>query len=130
MPRIPTKDSTGKPNGWLQPLWNIHDGPPIAQVYALGIEPKGVKGPHLHLKRRGLFTCLAGEVLLVIRPKPRQYCSFRLDVWPEPVKVPAGVPAAIYNVGFEEALVLNMPEPAWRPDDQDEWPVEGWDFVI
>ncbi len=42
------------------------------------------------------------------------------------VEIPAGIAAAIYNDGDEEALVLNMPSPAWSKEEPDEWPVEGW----
>lgn len=40
--------------------------------------------------------------------------------------VPPGYPCALYNYGDTEALVLNMPSPAWSKDDPDECPVEDW----
>lgn len=46
------------------------------------------------------------------------------------VQVPAGIPAALQNIGFEDAYVLNMPAPAWRVDDQDEHPVNFDDYVF
>ncbi len=47
------------------------------------------------------------------------------------VLVPAGCAAAIYNDGPEEALVLNLPSPAWSAAEPDEWPVENWvDFTL
>jgi hypothetical protein len=44
------------------------------------------------------------------------------------IEVPAGVPAMIENPGEEDAYVLNTPSPAWRADDTDDHPVEGWDY--
>jgi hypothetical protein len=34
--------------------------------------------------------------------------------------------AALSNYGSTEALIVNMPAPAWTPESPDEWPVEGW----
>lgn len=42
------------------------------------------------------------------------------------IEVPTGVPACIYNDGDEEALVLNLPSPAWSIDAPDEHEVENW----
>ena len=44
------------------------------------------------------------------------------------IQVPAGVPAALQNIGTEDAYILNMPAPAWHADDQDEWDVEFEDY--
>jgi hypothetical protein len=46
------------------------------------------------------------------------------------IQVPAGVPAAIQNLGDVDAYFLNMPSPAWHVDDQDEHPVlfDDYDF--
>lgn len=126
MGRITTKDQSGAPNGWLLPVWNIHDGPQISQVYVTAIAPGMSKGPHLHMKRRGLFCRLTGAVLLATRDLEGNYTTHDIT---EPVLVPSGTPAALYNIGTTEALVLNMPHPAWRQDDQDEWPVEGWNYT-
>lgn len=127
MPRIPTKDAQGNPNGWLLPVWNIHEGPSISQVYITAIAEGAVKGPHLHMKRRGLFRVIQGDVLLVIRTDNGY---LRVPLEDECVAVPPGMPAALYNVGKGEAMVINMPKPAWRKNDQDEWLVDGWDFTL
>jgi hypothetical protein len=42
--------------------------------------------------------------------------------------VPAGVPAALQNIGDKEAYMLNMPSPAWQVDDQDEHAVSFSDY--
>lgn len=127
--KIPTKDAKGKPNGWLLPIWHRDGGVKIDQVYVTAITPGGRKGPHLHMKRRGLFCCIKGDVLIVSRTKGPYIERFSGDsyehalVWVDP-----GDACAIYNIGSEEALVLNMPSPPWRENDRDEHPVENWNY--
>ena len=59
--KIVTKNKEGLSNGWLVPIFNVHDNlideaQYPRQVYLTVIAPGQVKGPHLHLKRWGLFT--------------------------------------------------------------------------
>ena len=133
-PRITTKGEDGRPNGSLIPIWNAHeavlpDDRPPKQVYLTICAPRARKGPHLHLKRWGYFTCIRGNVRIVVRSGDRYEAAFSGDDHGyATIEVPAGCPALIENVGDEEAYVLNMPSPAWRPDDVDEHPVEGWAY--
>lgn len=134
--RFLTKGKAENPNGWLLPIYNIHDGviaPAQApqQVYLTVVAPGAVKGPHLHLKRWGLFTCVRGNVRIVVRTVAgyEEYFSGE-DHEFATVQVPAGVPAALQNTGSGEAYVLNMPAPAWRADDQDEHAVSFDDYVF
>jgi quercetin dioxygenase-like cupin family protein len=128
--RIETKDEAGKPNGYVITIWNEREDDivPPAQVYVTAIAPGCRKGPHLHMKRRGLFTCIKGNVKIITRNPEGTY---RVHHSGEThnyrrVEVPPGTVAALYNEGTEDALVINMPTPAWAKDDQDEWPVKGW----
>lgn len=135
-PRVTTKDLDGTPNGFLVPVYNIHETPIAAeqrpqQVYLTVVSPGSVKGPHLHMKRWGLFTCIKGNVKIVLKTSGGYEETFSgEDHAFTTVQVPAGIPAALQNIGNEDAYVLNMPSPAWRPDDQDEHPVtfEGYAF--
>ena len=126
---IPTRDESGDSNGYVIPIWNVleNDYRPD-QVYLTAVAPRSVKGPHLHKVRTGRFTCITGNVTIVTRIEGR----YREDTIGEDheyatIIVPTGVPAAIYNHSTEKtALVLNMPTPAWSPDNVDEWPVDDW----
>jgi dTDP-4-dehydrorhamnose 3,5-epimerase len=129
-PKIITKNKEGRSNGWLVPIFNVHDGfigeaQYPRQVYLTVIAPMEIKGPHLHLKRWGLFTCIRGNARIVVRTK-RGYEDHLTgeDYEFASIQVPAGVPAALQNIGDKEAYLLNMPSPAWHIDDQDEHPVE------
>jgi len=60
-PKFITKDTSGNPNGYLVPVYNVHDhffphGQEPQQVYLTVIGPRQVKGPHLHFIRTGCFT--------------------------------------------------------------------------
>jgi len=129
-----TKDVEGKPNGFLVPIFNVHeewvaDEQHPQQVYLTVVSPGKVKGPHLHLKRWGLFTCIKGNGRIVVR-NPDGYEEYLTgeDYGYATIQVPAGTPAAIQNLGDVDAYFLNMPSPAWRVDDQDEHPVSFDDY--
>ncbi len=125
-PRIPTKNEDGLSNGWLVPIFNVYDQV-IApehypqQVYLTVVSPGQVKGPHLHFKRWGLFTCIKGNARVIVRTETgyEAYLTGE-DHDFATIQVPAGIPAALQNTGDTDAYVLNMPSPAWREDDQDE----------
>lgn len=133
--RIVTLDGPGQENGYLVPLFNIHDGffapgQEPQQVYLTVIAPKKMRGPHLHFVRRGFFTCIKGNVAIVLRT-PEGYREFRSGESYDylSVEVPTGVPAAIFNLHEREALVLNMPRPAWTPDMNDEHTADFGDYA-
>ena len=135
-PKIITKNSKGGPNGWLIPIFNVYDDlidetQHPRQVYLTVISPREVKGPHLHLKRWGLFTCVRGNVKIVVRIENRyeKYLTGE-DYNFATIQVPAGIPAALQNIDDKEAFVLNMPAPAWHIDDQDEHPVNFDDYIF
>lgn len=132
--KIPTKDETGKVNGYLVPIYNVND-----KLYPDNMEPKQayltvisqgfVKGPHLHYIRTGCFTCIKGNARFVLKTANgyEEYYSGE-DHQYLTVIVPTGTPAALQNIGDEDAFVLNMPSPAWTPEMQDEYSADFSDF--
>lgn len=118
-----------KPNGTVVPLWHVDTGPVISQVYLTTVYPWKMKGPHLHKVRRGLFFCVRGGVIAVTRID-RKYITHNLTLGDPPLIVPPGIPLAFYNPNEVEALLLNMPDPPWRENEKDEWPVEDWYWSI
>lgn len=132
--KIITKDEHGRPNGYLVPLYNVHDGffepgKNPQQVYLTAIAPRAIKGPHLHFIRTGFFTCIKGNIRVVVKTAEgyRHYFSGEEHDY-RSVEVPTGVPAAIQNLSDAEALVLNMPNPAWTPTMDDEHTDDFTDF--
>jgi len=130
MPRIPTKDATGKPNGWVLPVWNANERPEARpdQVYVTAVAPHSQKGPHLHKIRRGLFCCIKGNVRVVTRWLDQYSTHYSGENYGHAlIEVPTGVAACIYNDSpTEEALVLNLPSPAWSKEAPDEYVVGNW----
>ena len=137
-PKIVTKRQDGLPNGYLIPLYNIHDGffgegSEPKQVYLTVIAPGEKKGPHLHLIRTGFFTCIKGNIKIVLKTTEgyrELYSGESYDYLS--VEVPTGVPALLINLGEGEAFVLNMPNPAWTPGMNDEHTADfsDYDFSI
>jgi len=129
-PKIVTRDKSGNRNGFLVPIYNIHDNFISAenspkQVYITVCDIGQVKGPHLHLKRWGFFTCIRGNIRVIARTDNgyEEYFSGE-DYEFATVEIPAGIPAAIQNIASEPSYVINTPSPAWHVDIQDEHPVE------
>jgi len=91
------------------------------QVYLTVCEPGMVKGPHLHKTRWGAFTCVRGNLRLIARvgSEYEEYFSGE-DYAYATIEVPPGIPAALQSIGAVPAYILNMPSPAWRPEDRDE----------
>ena len=133
-PKFVTKGSDGQSNGFLVPIYNIQDGffPPgkePQQVYLTVIAPGQIKGPHLHFIRTGCFTCIKGNARFVLKAaEGYQVILSGEDHEYRTVIVPTGVPAALQNIGEGEAFVLNMPQPAWTPDMNDEHSADFSDF--
>jgi hypothetical protein len=133
-PKFVTKDDENLPNGFLVPIYNVHDGFFPAgmepqQVYLTVISPRLIKGPHLHHIRTGCFTCIKGNARFILKTD-EGYRVFHSGERYEfrSVIVPTGVPAALQNLGEDEAYVLNMPTPAWTPTMNDEHTADFSDF--
>lgn len=124
---ISTKDQQGNPNGYLHLLWNANEQPEMRpdQVYLTVVAPGCCKGPHLHLKRRGYFHCISGRVVIRVCMRGH-YEDFEQTRESRGLYVSARHPACIYNVGPGEACVINMPSPAYDPNDPDEHVPENW----
>jgi len=131
-PKIPTRGPDGQSNGFLIPIFNVHDGflgpqQLPQQVYLTVCAPGTRKGPHLHMKRWGCFTCVKGNIRVTARVGSAYVVEFSgEDHEFRAIQIPAGVPAMLENVGDIDAYVINTPSPAWHVDDQDDHPVADW----
>ncbi len=129
-----TKNNEAKTNGYLVPIYNIHDsffpaGEEPRQVYLTVIAKGEIKGPHLHYIRTGCFTCIRGNARFVLKTADGYQVVLSGEEHEyRTVIVPKGVPAALQNIGEGEAFVLNMPQPAWTPEMNDEHGADFSDF--
>lgn len=124
--KIPTYSEKGEENGYLIPIYNINEnfheiGNEPKQVYLTVIKAGMRKGPHLHYIRTGFFTCIKGNIKLTVKID-ENYKEFYSGEDHEylSIIVPNGIPAVIENIGKIDALVVNMPSPAWTPVMNDE----------
>ena len=126
-----TRDiSNGHINGELTVVWRdwdniIEDHPKM--VYLNSINPKEVKGPHLHKNRTTYFVCIEGEIILVVRDNDGKF--HEIDVNPRKpslVCVKNGTAAAIINPTQKISKVLVLADIAWKPNDNE---MENVNFV-
>jgi dTDP-4-dehydrorhamnose 3,5-epimerase-like enzyme len=133
--RIETRDQLGASNGFLIPIYNVLErfvdqAQEPKQVYCTVVAARTVKGPHLHMKRWGLFTCILGNIEIVVRlPNGtfERHHSGEKHAY-STIQVPAGIPAALVNRDVGPAYVLNMPSPSWSAEDPDDHSVDFGDF--
>lgn len=128
--KIPTKDHNGNQNGWLIPVWNSlgSDYKP-AQVYVTAVLPGMRKGPHLHRRRTGCFCCISGNCDIVCRNEDGVYFRYKdmgLDHLRVNVRPGVAVEIICTSTGWDPAILINMPTPAWSADDPDEHEVTDW----
>ena len=109
-------------NGELTVIWRDWDEiinvPKM--VYLNSVNPKQVKGPHLHENRTTYFYCVDGKIVLIIQDKKGDFHEIELDsAKPILVSVLNGVGAAIVNPSNNVAKVLVLADIAWKPNDNE-----------
>ena len=121
--RHQTKDTTDSHiNGELTVIWRDWDGIINApkMVYVNSINPKQVKGPHLHENRTTYFHCIDGKIVLIIQDKKGDFHEIEADSEkPILVSVSNGIAAAIVNPSNNIAKVLVLADIAWKPNDNE-----------
>jgi len=129
-PKHITKNRFNIPNGFLIPIFNVFDGFITKenypkQVYITVCDVGEIKGPHLHKKRWGYFTCIQGNARIIAKTDEGYEEYFTGENYEfTTIEVPAGIPSAIQNIGDIPAYILNMPSPSWHIDDKDEYDVK------
>tara|TARA_Y100000590_G_C15433306_1_gene906045 strand:+ start:42 stop:494 length:453 start_codon:yes stop_codon:yes gene_type:complete len=129
--RHETKDvSDSHVNGELTVVWRdwdniIKDHPKM--VYLNVVNSGEIKGPHLHKNRTTYFTCIQGEIILVIKDNDDKYHEIKSNPnEPSLICVKNGVAAAIVNPTKTISQVLVLADIAWRPNDDE---MENVDFI-
>ena len=119
-----TKDNQDQHvNGSLTVVWRdwdnlIKNHPKM--VYVNSINPGEIKGPHIHKNRTTYFSCISGNVVLVIQDNDGKFHEVKTDSEkPVLITVPNGIAAAIVNPTTKIAKVLVLADIAWRPNDNE-----------
>jgi dTDP-4-dehydrorhamnose 3,5-epimerase len=119
-----TKDIVDKHvNGSLTVIWRDWDQ--IMEVlpkmvYVSSVNPREVKGPHLHTKRDSYFVCIRGKVVFIAKDLSGKYHEIESsEKEPVLVQVPKNHPSAHINITDQISTVLTLASPAWRPNDEE-----------
>ena len=110
-------------NGELTVIWRdwdnlIKNHPKM--IYVNSINPGEIKGPHIHKNRTTSFSCIHGNVVLVIQDNNGKFHEIKADSEkPVLITVPNGIAAAIVNPTTKIAKVLVLADIAWRPNDNE-----------
>lgn len=101
-----------------------------AMVYATTIGPCMKKGPILHKKRSGYMTAIGGEAVIEYL-EDGHIKNINLSVDDSHVRVvfiPPETPIRIVNNSKTEvSTVINLPNIAWHPENQDTEKFEDWE---
>lgn len=130
--QIATKDVRhGHQNGLFIPIWrnwdNIYEHEP-EMVYVATCFPGELKGPHLHKQRWSYLTVIKGEVVFIVKTDKGFQEYVLNDKKPQTLVIPAGTPQAHVNIGAADAIVMNLCNPAWHPDNQDNYTADYGDY--
>ena len=119
-----TKDNQDQHvNGSLTVVWRdwdnlIKNHPKM--VYVNSINPGEIKGPHIHKNRTTYFSCISGNVVLVIQDNDGKFHEIKADSEkPVLITVSNGIAAAVVNATTKIAQVLVLADVAWRPNDNE-----------
>ncbi len=119
-----TKDNQDQHvNGSLTVVWRdwdnlIKNHPKM--VYVNSINPGEIKGPHIHKNRTTYFSCISGNVVLIIQDNDGKFHEVKADSEKSVlITVPNGIAAAIVNPTTKIAKVLVLADIAWRPNDNE-----------
>ncbi len=117
--KVPTFDPDGQINGSLTELYK--DGKKTT-AYLTTVKQGSFKGYHLHRVRVARYVILRGKVKIILYiPGERQKGEYILDAEkPQRLFIPKNVATGLFNIGNEEAWLINYPDPSYDPNLKDE----------
>ena len=110
-------------NGELTVIWRdwdnlIKNHPKM--VYVNSVNPGEIKGPHIHKNRTTSFSCIHGNVVLIIQDNDGKFHEIKADSEkPVLITVSNGIASAIVNPTAKIAKVLVLADIAWKPNDNE-----------
>jgi dTDP-4-dehydrorhamnose 3,5-epimerase len=110
-------------NGELTVIWRDWDkilpkNPEM--VYVNTVNPKEIKGPHLHKNRTTYFYCISGEMIIVIEDSEGVIHEIPSNSdLPILISVPNKLSAAIINPTNNISKILVLADVAWKPNDNE-----------
>ena len=112
------------PRGFLIELLRFQDWgiPGEGQLYTFSVEPGQRRGDHYHLRKLEWFTCVFGEVIVLLSSLDGQNCSIILS--PEEPKIVYAAPGtshALVNRSERVAVVVSYGSEQHDPKDEDSY---------
>lgn len=128
-----TKDiSSNHINGSLTVIWRDWDQileVTPKMVYVSSVNPREIKGPHLHKTRDSFFVCIRGKVVFIAKDIEGKYCEIESsEDNPVLVQIPKGFASAHINLSNNVSTILTLANPAWRPNDDEMENIEFLDY--
>ena len=119
-----TKDiHDGHTNGSLTVVWRDWDkilNFEPKMVYTSSVNPREIKGPHLHTKRDSYFVCITGKVIFIVKDIDGKYREIESsEENPILVQIPKNYPSAHINTTDKMATILSLTNLAWKPNDNE-----------
>lgn len=126
-----SKNQDGEENGYVIPIVDIKDEFPTLgrfphQVYLTVVAPGEIKGPHHHKIRYAMYTCIKGNIKVVVKNQNAYEVYYSGEdhdyatIWVE-----KGLPTALVNLEKErESMIINTPSPSFRECPEDDYCVE------
>lgn len=119
-----TKDIESKRiNGSLTVIWrdwdNILKNPP-KMMYLTSVNPREIKGPHLHSLRTSYFTCVEGKVMIIVQDSDGNYQEIESSSEkPNLICIPKNFASAHINISSNISKILVLADIAWKPGDNE-----------
>ncbi len=119
-----TKDiHDGHQNGNLTVIWrdwdNILKNPP-KMMYLTSVNPREIKGPHLHSLRTSYFTCVEGKVMIIVQDSDGNYQEIESSSEkPNLICIPKNFASAHINISSNISKILVLADIAWKPGDNE-----------
>ena len=109
-------------NGELAVVWrnwdNLINNPEM--IYVNSVNPREIKGPHIHKKRTSYFYCISGKMVIIVRDGDGEYHEIDTDSSESKlICIPNQIAAAIVNPSDKISKILVMADIAWRPNDDE-----------
>ena len=102
------------------PLWGdiIKNYPKM--VYVSSINPREIKGPHIHTKRTSHFVCIHGKVLFIVKNNDGTYSEIESSgEHPVLIHIPKNIASAHINLSTDTSRVLALADISWKPNDNE-----------
>jgi len=121
-------------NGSLTVIWKDYDNiiknnPKM--VYVSSVNPKEIKGPHIHTRRNSYFSCIHGSVMFIIKNPDGSYTEIESSAENGVmVFVPKNIVSAHINTSNGISRILALADIAWRSDDNEmkNMPFDDYDW--